>query len=47
MFSREFIVKIAINGGLKTDRFRKKKKNQKKNRREVLRHENVYGQRAD
>ena len=42
MFSREFIVKIAINGGLKRDRDREKKK-----RREVLRHENVYGQRAD
>jgi len=25
MFSREFIVKMAINGGLKRDRVRKKK----------------------
>ena len=46
MFSREFIVKIAINGGLKGNRVRKKK-TKKTNGREVLRHENVYGQRAD
>ena len=42
MFSREFIVKMAINGGLKRDSQEKKKYG-----REVLRHENVYGQRAD